>query len=73
MYETRAVLAGSYGRRSQLLRQGLTHTVLVCDSGDDEPLCSRVKGESIADSQASDVNAKPTCAECARKDPRFNG
>lgn len=66
-YQTRAVLAGAYRQNSP--SAFLTHSVDTANG--DAPLCKRVKAESVADEHADDVNARPTCSTCLRRDPRF--
>lgn len=70
-YQTRAVLAGAYRGRdrdgSPRDRHLLTH-VLNTDTG--LVLCRGVYSKSLADEEADDVAATPTCTVCARKDPR---
>lgn len=62
--ETRAVLAGAY----LTVKTVLTHAVEVTTSGDDvRVLCGRVRLESLADPNAGDVTAAPTCALCAKR------
>jgi hypothetical protein len=47
----------------------LTHTVIAAT---DEPLCKRVRADSIVDTYGSDdVNAPSTCPVCLSRDPRF--
>jgi hypothetical protein len=70
-YETRAVLASRY-LNTQTAK--LTHSVSLdaVDFGRETAVCGRVRVDSLADRHASDVNAAPTCAQCLRRDPRFN-
>ena len=68
-YETRAVLGGAYPGKNPPLKYMLTHTVAAAT---DEPLCKRVRAESIADRFADDISAPPTCPICLRRDPRFS-
>ncbi len=68
-YETRQVLAGAYVNSDP--RTMLTHAVEISDDErTEEPLCKRVKSESICDQYAStpaQLAARPTCKTCARK------
>ena len=68
-YQTRAVLAGSYATSASPTM--LTHTVAIDESDAETLLCDRVAWESLADPMAWDVDAKPSCRVCARRDPRF--
>ena len=69
--ETRAVLAGAY-REKREKQVFLTHSVKVDGSGElIRTFCGRVKLENLADEQASDPQAAPSCPRCFRADPRF--
>lgn len=71
-YETRGVLAGAYAGKNPPLKYVLTHTV----SGDDEPLCKRVRAESMCDVAIREPDGAPSpprCPVCLRRDPRFMG
>ena len=71
--ETRSVLAGAYIDLFERLRF-LTHSVELNEHGIEiKVLGGRcVKLEHIADNNdGTDLNKKPTCLRCARKDPRF--
>jgi hypothetical protein len=62
------VLAGAY-RENPTPKSLLTHTVIAAT---DEPLCKRVRADSIVDTYGSDdVNAPSTCPVCLSRDPRF--
>ncbi len=68
LIETRAVLAAAYKGKALEARPLLTHAYNVSE---DRTLCRGVKSDSISDSEAMDVTAKPTCAKCLARDPRF--
>ena len=62
-YETRAVLAGAkWGMAARHLECSRTHVVEVPDT----PLCRRVKSTSLADRQATNPFAPPSCEDCVR-------
>jgi hypothetical protein len=66
--ETRAVLAGAYRGPDVSRRQLLTHAVAVDETGRElAVLCNRVGLDSLADRQASDPSAPPTCPSCVRR------
>lgn len=71
-YVTFPVAGGAY--KDSDLRSTLTHCCKKDTSGDWAPLCKRVKKESILDDmmwgEEGDLESKPTCKDCARKDPR---
>lgn len=69
-FKTLAVLAGAYKGKAAQQAATLTHTF---DSIEDRVLCGRVKVESLADDNASDVRARPTCVVCLARDPRVWG
>lgn len=69
-YETCAVLAGAYKGKRLSQRSTLTHTVRLNEGRFAEVLCGTVDLDSMADSEADDPDAPPTCPRCAKKDPR---
>jgi hypothetical protein len=62
--ETRALLATRYISRDPVM---LTHSY---DTVVGRILCGRVRQSSVADSEAADIHAVPTCPRCAERDPR---
>ena len=74
-YVTRGVLAGAYAGKNPPLKYMLTHTVSAAGgTGDDEPLCTRVRAESMCDMDMVEPSGKPTpptCPVCLKRDPRF--
>jgi hypothetical protein len=69
LVQTRTVLAGAYLKRYP--HTTLSHAVEVDSAGNElRVLCGRVALDSLADPYANDTNEKPTCATCARRDPR---
>lgn len=70
-YETHAVLAGAYKGRRLSLRNTLTHSVVLENDRFSKVLCATVDIDSMADSEADDPNARPTCPKCAKRDPRW--
>ncbi len=70
-FETHAVLAGAYKGKRLFERQLHTHTVRLDNGRFAEVLCKTVELDSVADSEADDPDAPPTCPRCAKKDPRW--
>ena len=71
-YETVWVLAGAYkGKGKSLQGPMLTHVV---DNDSGEPLCRKVKGESLCDTGPGAAEGPgtvaATCSTCAKRDPR---
>lgn len=67
MIETREVLAGAYLGPNKGRGRMLSHAVVV--NGDRyavDVLCRRVALDSLADRNASDPTATPTCERCIR-------
>lgn len=75
--ETRAVLASAYRVASEgrgVHRATLTHAVEVLADGTPiRTLCATVLVASLADVDATDAAAAPTCPRCAKLDPRRGG
>lgn len=66
-FETRDVLGGAY-KGNQETRAMRTHSL---EQGAEKSLCGRVEESRLADAEAGDPDAKPTCPGCLKKDPRF--
>lgn len=67
-YATFPVAAGSYRQKDP--KAFLTHCCKKTPYGY-EPICKRVKPESILDDTLwGDLDEKPSCKDCLRKDPR---
>lgn len=66
-YLTVAVLAAAYKGKGADLKATLTHTM---DAETGEPLCGKVNPEHLADPDADDRHARPTCPRCLKRDPR---
>lgn len=71
--ETREVLAGAYLRIDDR-RRFLSHAVEIVDGIPARVFCGRVNPENICDASAApdSIHNVPTCATCARRDPRGN-
>lgn len=70
-YQTRDVLAAAYKGKRASLAAMRSHVVEVDVCGFPlRALCGRVEVESLADEFAADVSLAPTCAVCAKRDPR---
>jgi hypothetical protein len=64
--ETRQVLAGAY--RAGREESPRTHSFV---RGMATTLCKRIKADNLADANAGDSTARPTCLTCIARDPRF--
>ncbi len=69
-YETHSLLVGAYKGIRVSRRATLTHTVRLENGHFVAVICGRVSLDSVADCEADDISAPPTCRRCARKDPR---
>lgn len=65
--ETRDVLGGAY-KGKQETRAMLTHSL---EQGAAKTLCGSLAEERLADAEAGNPAARPTCPRCLKKDPRF--
>jgi predicted GNAT family acetyltransferase len=65
--QTRALLATSYRGGRSKLDVTLTHTL---DATKGKTLCGRVTELRMADADATDPHAPPTCPACLARDPR---
>jgi hypothetical protein len=66
-YQTRAVLADAYPPARRHYRDALTHCLELVDGFEIEVLCGRVKVEGLADVNATDPSALPTCGRCRNR------
>ena len=69
-YVTKAVASARSGFNNGMMARvgALTHVV---NADTNEVLCSRIKRSALLDDRNEcDVNGKPTCPVCAKRDPR---
>lgn len=69
MIKTSVVAGAAYAAKQLEAGLFLTHSY---DTETGAPLCKRVKADHLlCDSEATDVDAPPTCPACRKRDPRF--